>query len=134
MIRRFSRQILMAYWLQSTSLIISYQDKERSMKASVAVVDSMVTTRQETVQEIPRALHVPEDTEVQGFGRGLGALIGGGTAMAFTAYLASLYFLPYVKDEINLLTGFGIAIVSYAIVAFGAWVGYVVVKWVEERG
>ena len=80
-----------------------------------------------------RTLHVPEDTELQGLGRGLGAMLGGGTFMAFTAYLASLFMLPYIKESITLFSGLLIAVGSYVIVALGALAGYKVVEWVEKH-
>src|SRR5262245_6820746 len=106
------------------------------MRNAVELKDLMTieSSKQEIKAEVkPRTVQVTEDAELHGVGKGLGAVVGGGAAMAFTAYLACLFLLPYIQESVNFLTGFLIAIVSYMIVALGALAGYKVVEWVEKR-
>jgi hypothetical protein len=74
-----------------------------------------------------------EDAELHGVGKGLAAVVGGGTAMAFTAYIICVLLLPYFADKLDLFTTVLIGVFAYALVILGAWAGSKVLDLAENH-
>jgi hypothetical protein len=112
----------------SIETVASHGDVRSTSEDLLAINRSKV----EIARVEEKTLNISVDAEMEGVGRGLGAVVGGGAAMAFTAYIASLFLLPYVKEEINFLSTLLIALLAFTIVALGAVGGARVVKYIEN--